>query len=356
MEFDYAPHPITWLRDRYREGNLTLRPPYQRKPVWTPKQKCYLIESILMTLPVPEIYVQESISPDGETRYAVVDGQQRVRTVLQFIGADQDPEEAESNNFVLDRLPADSPWRNLPFQALGDDARKRFYGYKFAFRFLKTESDDAVRDMFRRLNKYLSPLKPQELRNATYQGPFSALALRLSDADYWVESKIVTAAAIRRMNDIEFVSELIIGVMHGPQAGSSKVIDDYYFQYEDYEDEFPNQKETEHIFETTLNVVRLIFPTIKETRWANKTDFYSLFVAVAQLVRDGEKFSNARSSRLRDRLLTFAGAVAKRLADEQAVVTKQAIEYVRAVEKGANDKARRASRHQVLLKLLRSTT
>src|SRR5207245_1440160 len=103
-------------------------------------------------------------------------------------------------------------------------------------------SDDEVRDMFRRLNKYLTPLKPQELRNATYSGPFAVLVQKLADDKYWAEKGIVSPALIRRQNDVEFVSELMIGVLHGPQGGGAAVIDQYYSQYEDFEDEFPGQK------------------------------------------------------------------------------------------------------------------
>src|SRR5207249_10762674 len=109
MDFHSTEQTISWFRDRYREGSLEIRPPYQRKPVWVGRQKCYLIESILMGLPVPEIYVQQTTSADGSTTYAIVDGQQRIRTVLQFIGSDADPEEQAYNKFVLDKLDASSP-------------------------------------------------------------------------------------------------------------------------------------------------------------------------------------------------------------------------------------------------------
>ena len=59
---------------------------------------------------------------------------------------------------------------------MSDEQRKAFFSYEFTARYLYTESDEATKDVFRRLNKYLTPLKPQELRNATYSGPFARLA------------------------------------------------------------------------------------------------------------------------------------------------------------------------------------
>jgi Protein of unknown function DUF262 len=351
MDYQSSMEIITWFRDRYREGSLKIKPPYQRKPVWAARQKCYLIESILMALPVPEIYIQQTTQPDGTTTYAIVDGQQRIRTVLQFIGSETDPEQQEDNKFALDKLESTSAWRNLTFPELSDDDKRKFYGYKFAVRYLNTDSEDEVRDMFRRLNKFLTPLKPQELRNATYTGPFVMLVLKLADNEYWAENGIVTAAAIRRMGDVEYVSELLIGVMHGPQGGSAAVIDSYYAQYEDYEYEFPDQKRAEKLFDETLKAVQRVLPSIRDTRWGNKTDFYSLLVAFSSLL----KTSDLRDSdlpRLRKALKDFGAEVDRRLSEQSTKVTREVIEYVRAVEKGANDKPRRAARHAALLKII----
>lgn len=351
MEFNSSVQNIGWFRDRYLEGTLKIKPRYQRKPIWTPKQKCYLVESILLDLPVPELYIQQTTSPQGESTYAVVDGQQRVRSVLQFVGAEIDPLEQEHNKFSLDKLTNNSPWKNVVFSELSDEQKRKFFGYKFAVRYLNTDSDQEVRDMFERLNKYLSPLRAQELRNATYTGPFIKLAEDLADKEYWAENRIVTAASIRRMTDIEFMSELLIGVMHGPQGGSAKVIDDYYKQYEDYEDQFPNQQRVQRLFDETLRMVQLIFPEIKSTRWGNKTDFYTLFVALASLLRTSD-IRPASIKKMRLSLARFAGEIDLRLANEEASVSKFAVDYVRAVEKGANDKKRRADRQAALIAIL----
>jgi hypothetical protein len=330
---------------------LQIKPPYQRKPIWTAKQKCYLIESILLDLPVPEIYIQQTTTADGFSTYAIVDGQQRVRTVLQFIGSETDPQEQEYNKFPLDKLKAGSRWNNIAFAELADAEKKRFYGYQLAVRYLDTESDKEVRDMFGRLNKYLTPLNAQELRNATYTGPFIKLAERLADDEYWAENRIFRAAAIRRMLDVEFMSELLIGVMHGPQGGSPKIIDEYYKQYEDYEDEFPEQQRVERLFNEVLKQIQIILPEIKETRWGNKTDFYTLFVSLASFLRTSE-LPQGKLKETRKALDRFAKEIDRRLADEEATVSRTVIDYVRAVEKGANDKKRRADRQAAMIAVI----
>jgi hypothetical protein len=310
---------------------------------------------VLLNLPIPEIYVQKATTPTGKTRYAIVDGQQRMRSLLQFVGAETDPDEAENNNFSLDKLDSQSSWRGATFDDLKDAEKVALWGYQFAVRYLNTDDDDDVRRMFVRLNKYLAPLKAQELRNALWQGPFAMLALKLADqtlpgqrTTYWAENGIVSAASIRRMADVEFVSELLIGVMHGPQGGSAKIIDTYYEKFEDEEDEFPGQKDTEKLFAETLQCVQNVFPAIRNVpRWGNKTDFYTLFVAIAGLLRK-QKLPSASATKVRKKLITFATEVDERLADEHVKATAEVIKYVRAVEKGANDKPRRGDRHQVV--------
>jgi hypothetical protein len=351
MNFNSSEETISWFRDRYREGNLKIKPPYQRKPVWAARQKCSLVESILLNLPVPEIYIQQSTTPDGQTTYAIVDGQQRIRTVLQFVGSETDPDQVEHNKFVLDKLPTTSPLANKSFADLPDEDKQAFYGYKFAVRYLNTAVESELRDMFERLNRFLTPLKPQELRNARFTGPFVKLTLGLADLEYWAENRIVTPTMIRRMGDVEFASELVIGTLHGPQGGSAGDIDAYYVQYEDYEDEFPGQKDAQKLFGDALGTVQTLLPDIKTTRWSNKTDFYSLFVALASLLRGG-KLRPGKVQTARKKLLKLADEVYARLADEHASVPKEAISYARAVEKGANDKARRAQRHSILTGLL----
>jgi hypothetical protein len=352
MDFNSNTETIAWFNDRNADGSLILKPPFQRKPIWASRQKCYLIESILLKLPIPEVYMQRLTSAEGKTTYAVVDGQQRIRTVLQFIGSERDPDEQASNKFVLDKLPTTSAWRNYTFTKLSAEEKKQFYDYQFSIRNLNTESDDDLRNMFDRLNRYLSPLKPQELRHSTYRGPFLRLSERLADDEYWAENKIVTTAAIRRMADVEFISELVIGVLHGPQGGSAAVVDEYYSEYEDYDDEFPGQRSAVRTFQSILALVQDIFPDIKETRWSNKTDFYSLFVALSSL--SVQSISAIKKKRLHNALDKFEANVDKRLKDEEAPVSANVIEYVRAVEKGANDKPRRGVRHNVLVELMSS--
>ncbi len=346
---------ISWFQDQYKAGRLELRPPFQRKPVWTGKQRSFLIESILMEIPIPEVYVQVTQADDGAEQYGVVDGQQRLRTILQFVGIerDQDQKDKDSNLFALEALPTTAIHKDKTFADITGDERKRFFQYDVCVRFLYTEDRREVEDVFKRLNKFTLPLKPQELRNATFHGPFANLSEHLADDEYWAVNRIVSPAAIRRMADIEMMSDLLIGLLHGPQGGSAKIIDQYYEQYEQYEDEFPEQIRTKRQVAEILDTIKRLFRTIADIpRWGNRADFYSLFVALGNLPR-GHELSSTSQKALAKKLGLFAEEVNQRLVTPTAKTSKASKKYARAIEKGSNDKARRMDRHEALIEIIK---
>jgi len=354
MKHASRPQSISWLQDQYKASRLELRPPFQRKPVWTNKQRSFLIESILMEIPIPEVYVQVTQAEDGTEQYGVVDGQQRLRTILQFVGIerDQDQKDEDSNLFALEALPATSIHKGKTFAEVTGEERKRFFQYDVCVRYLYTEDRTEVEDVFKRLNKFTLPLKPQELRNATYHGPFAKLSEQLADDEYWAVNRIVSPAAIRRMADIEMMSDLLIALLHGPQGGSAKIIDQYYEQYEQYEDEFPEQYRTKRHFAKTLDTIRRLFPAIADVpRWGNRADYYSLFAALGNLLRD-HNLPRTSEKPLSKKLVEFADEVDQRLERPTASTSEVSKKYARAIEKGSNDKARRIDRHEALVEII----
>lgn len=82
------------------------------------------------------------------------------------------------------------------------------------------------------MNQHTVTLNAQELRNARFKGVFIQTVTQLADQEFWAESGIVKANEIRRMLDIEFVAELLIGIMHGPQ-NKKTTLDGFFELYED---------------------------------------------------------------------------------------------------------------------------
>jgi len=353
MKHTSRPQSISWFQEHYKAGRLELRPPFQRKPVWTNKQRSFLVESILMDVPIPEVYVQVTQADDGVEHYGVVDGQQRLRTILQFVGieSDEDQEgEEDINRFALESLPPTSAYRDKTFADMTSDERKNFFRYEICVRNLYTDDRREVEDVFKRLNKFTLPLKAQELRNATYHGAFAKLSEKLADDEYWAVNRIISPASIRRMADIEMMSDLLIGLLHGPQGGSAKIIDGYYESYEEFEEEFPEQTSVTRLFGKVLETIMLLFPKIAEaTRWGNRADFYSLFVALGDLFREYVLPTKNARALTRD-LAKFALAVDGNLEDpSDSNADEPPYKYAQAIQKGSNDRARRMDRHEALI-------
>src|ERR1035437_2265854 len=75
---------ISWLLDLARNKQLDLDPPYQRRSVWTNKDKQFFLDTIFRGYPSPAIFLHKDISPEGNATYHVVDGKQRLQTILAF--------------------------------------------------------------------------------------------------------------------------------------------------------------------------------------------------------------------------------------------------------------------------------
>jgi hypothetical protein len=120
--------------------------------------------------------MQDVVSGNGEEQYIVVDGQQRIRAVLDFL----------QGNYSLEGEEVSRQWRNLEFEELGVDEKKAIFGYKFVVRILPQMDEEGLRKIFTRLNRNVVALNDQELRNATYWGPFIKTIQHISDSDsFW---------------------------------------------------------------------------------------------------------------------------------------------------------------------------
>jgi hypothetical protein len=196
---------VAWFWSRLNDNTLNMKPPFQRNPVWQDTQKAYLIDTILRGYPVPELYLQTVVTAKGEEEHIVVDGQQRVRACLEFI----------SNEFTLGEESED--FSGCSFDDLDDETKQRIFSYKFVVRTLPNLSDAELREIFGRLNRNNVALNRQELRNATYWGEFITSMTQISQMPFWINSGLFTSNDVRRMLDIEYISELASAFLFGPQ-------------------------------------------------------------------------------------------------------------------------------------------
>lgn len=353
MEFNTSEQNIGWIRDRYLEGSLILGPVYQRNSVWKSLQKQRLVESVLLKMPIPELFIQQVTDENGKTEYAVVDGQQRVTSILQFLGAYDAENQDSDDKFSLELIPSDSEFYGKSFEDLSPEKRASFFGYKFSVRYLNSAKETDMREVFNRLNANSASLTEQEIRNATYIGSFAEFVREKTDkhGDFLASRSIITASKIRRMGDIEFIADLTGSIMLGIQAGNKRAIDGYYSAYESY-DELPNKEEIGFLLDETFSRLKIILDESHQKRWKNKTDFYSLFMVIAENLKDESLIRTSQMSEICEKLDEFAEKITYKMAHRDEDGEDLVEIYIENVSKGASDKSRRVARHRVLKEVL----
>jgi hypothetical protein len=335
---------INWFSDQNKLDHLVLRPPFQRRPVWNPEEKAFLVDSILRGYPVPEIYVYSSVSGDGSDIYSIVDGQQRLRACLEYL-ADGFPVVFDVHKLEPLYTLADTPWFNKRFSQLSPDEQDRFRRYKLVVRDLEGVGDDQIRHMFHRLNQSNVTLNAQELRYSMYQGGMLAVVEQIVAKEEWEHFRIFTQNQRRRMLDSEFVTELVIGYLHWPQ-NKKEDIDHYYRQYAA---DFPFAREVLDRFTIILEYLVKLFPNprMNGTRWYRKSDFYTLFLVIA---RGMINIDDVDIALLRGRLTEFSTLVSHPAVSDEP---KSVAIYRDAVERAATDRSRRLRRDEALISFLR---
>ena len=153
---------------------------FQRRFVWGRPQMDKFIESLLLGLPVPGIFLVR----ERTNLLLVLDGHQRLKTLQAFYQGIHGGRE-----YVLRYVQP--PFQNLTYKSLDDEDRRRLDDSIIHATILRQEqpagSQDAVYSIFERLNTGGSPLQPQEIRVALYYGPFLQFINRLNDNDSWRE-------------------------------------------------------------------------------------------------------------------------------------------------------------------------
>lgn len=163
-----------------KEGELILQPDYQRKFVWNQKTMSQFIESLLLSIPIPTIFLSEN---DDDT-LEVIDGQQRLTTVFTFFKSilNEDDlknvkKENEYLNYMapleLSGLSTLSDFNKKTFAELDDRIQRKFKNVSLPIVIIQKDSSEDIKyDIFSRINQGSIKLNGQELLNVMYRGVF----------------------------------------------------------------------------------------------------------------------------------------------------------------------------------------
>jgi len=192
---DGYPMSIGELISLYKEGALDVHPEFQRIFRWSITQKSKLIESILLGIPIPSIFVSQRKNGVWD----VVDGQQRLSTLFEFVGIlkKDDGSLLPPSKLVKTKyLPSleDVTWDNIdnPEKEFNQDLKFIFKREKIDIKIVKRESDENVKfELFQRLNTLGSKLSDQEVRNCILvmiKPPFYEWLTSLADYEPFIET------------------------------------------------------------------------------------------------------------------------------------------------------------------------
>lgn len=188
---------IESLLGKYQRGRLNIQPEYQRQFVWDKAKSSKLIESALLDIPLPVVYLSEE--KDGKEN--VIDGQQRLTSFFSFINGKL----PDGSDFKLSGLKVFTELNGKKYSELSEEIQDKIRYYKLRTIKFKKESDSDLQfEIFARLNTGSVPLNDQELRNCVYRGKFNVLLKELSE-DYDFRYLLGLTAADKRMKDRELV-------------------------------------------------------------------------------------------------------------------------------------------------------
>lgn len=270
--FDSRTYSISDFLEWSRNPNqLELNPRFQRRNVWTDRARSYLMDTIVRGKPIPKVFIRQKINPTTMASIReVVDGQQRLRTILSYL----------NDGFVISKRHHQT-YGGFFFSQLGEidpDLQANILNYEISVDLLVNMPDSEVLDVFGRLNSYAVVLNEQEKINATSFGTFKILADAVGREyyEFWIKNRILTPQDILRMGEVTLVADLLIAMLEGIK--SKKNIKGFYSAYEENFEHDPVALRAR--FDTTMADIGSVFgDSLPETAFRRIHQFYTLFTA-----------------------------------------------------------------------------
>ena len=308
---------------RLESGDIIL-PSFQRDYVWKYPQACRFIESLLLGLPTPSIFLAKE---EGSEKLLVLDGHQRLTTVQWFFGGKfEDPRHPRP--FELTGVVADYSGRT--YDTLSTEDRRRL-GFQILHATIVKQDTPAEQDpssiyeIFLRLNTGGTSLLPQEIRAAVYRGPFNDLLRELNANADW-RQLLGADRPDSRMRDQEIILRFLALYLHWEDYKEPMTQFLNSFMVHNRELKNSSGEEFKNIFETTVSeILSKIGPKgLRIKNHVNVAMFDALAVGVASRLHKASKkalTSEEMTGRWRHLLDTpeFLAAVSKATANDAAV-------------------------------------
>lgn len=256
MQYDNVEWTVEYLVSLVDKKLIDLNPTYQRNDIWSLPAKKRLIDSVKLGYPLPAFFLHDR--EDGS--YDMVDGQQRTRTLGGYI-----------KNIFPD----------LQKRYFNQSDQRKILDYRLSVTLVKTEGQEAIEDLYYRMNNFGAKLNRQEKIKAQYHDTlFHKLVEELAETKEFSSLNLFSESAESRMIDVEFVSELIAQLKYGI-TDKKKAADRLYVVIETHEEANKLRVQFMDIL-TRLQHLNNIHE-ITKTRYKQKNDLYTLFGFLKQV-------------------------------------------------------------------------
>ena len=275
---------ISDIYEKIQSGRLNLQPDFQRRFVWTPEHQEEFIGTILKGFPFPEIYVctGEYDFENMRTSQKVIDGQQRLTTIRNYISGDYE--------FSFKELK--------PFECLSQDEKKAFMSYQLVMRDIGDVDEAIVKEIFRRINRTKFKLEDIEIHNAVYDGEFIQVAKRVLkniDGDLL---KVFRESELTRMADLYFILQVMSTIENEGYYNSDKELENNISQYND---EYYNSSYMFDLIMKAFSVLKNL-NLDDDSIWFRKSNFFTLLVELISYLKSNGDLSGFD---IKERLIEF---------------------------------------------------
>jgi len=266
---------ISWKKSK----TLEINPNFQRRSVWKPGEKSYFMDTIIKGLPVPIIILRDKIEIKKlESKREVIDGQQRIRTILSFIDPSLLEDYSQPRDYFTIKEAHNKELANKGFLEMPEQVKQDIIDYQFSVHVLPSDVDDReVLQIFWRMNATGVKLNRQELRNSKYFGYFKSSMYDIASEQLprWRKWGIFTEYNIARMDEVELTSEFVMLMLKGLTGKGQTAIDNIYGSKDE---EFREKAEVEKRFRSVLDAIDdNIGNELIDLPFKKKTLFYGLF-------------------------------------------------------------------------------
>jgi len=261
-------YSVLEILEMIERKELIVNKSYQRNAgLWPVGASSYFIDTIFEGYPFPKLYLYEFInSSERKIKKELVDGQQRITAIRRFI-ADEFP------------IKGDSVFSGMRFSEIDEENQNKFLSYSVSVDVIRNATKSEILQMFRRMNAYTQPLNNAEKRHSSYSGYFKWFVNEVADSlnNFFIEFGVFTEKQIVRMQDAEFVTELIIAIEHGIISSSPKHLSDTYSKYDD---KFDLRDEYFSRIKSVFNFIVSNFPHLRKSYMMKPYALQSLFLAI----------------------------------------------------------------------------